>query len=321
MSFRDIYIEEYKKLGKSMFKYCEIPTVNDFAVMSDKVKNITTFTGNYDDVVKSCKRRTGDYTEEESKKFIDSVIAANVTDITESGTFYKMLMASCDDMKITEEDCGCEGFEIELPVSEEEYNYKIRNHFITELNDFSTEFSDIENFDSIHVRSPLSCDLKHRTFCVKCAGLFRREFESSFIPENIGIYSTLMITEHATQASLDSMNKGVSVKINKALETKLQNGDYGTVVNEINKIIDMIGFVGVESRFYEIALLSRYHLDDEFNFNSCSFKSSIMRGKDLFGQFIYRPNKATFQKLISTKETIDATSTKSKIAFDKYEEE
>lgn len=320
MSFRDEYIKEYKDLGKKMFVHCKIPTVHDFAIMSDKVKNITDFTGNYDDVVKSCNRRHADYTEEESRKFIDSVIAANVTDITESGTFYKKMMASCDDLKITEDDCGSTGIEMELPISEEEYNYKVRNHFITELNDFTTEYDDIKDFDVIHVRTPLSCDTKHRHFCAKCAGLFRREFESNFIPKNIGIYTTLMITEHATQASLDSMNKGISTKINYALEGELKAGSYEDIAESITKIVDLIGFVGVESRFYEIALLSRYHLDDELNFVPCSLKTSLFRNEDLFGQFVYRANWQTFKKLISARESIDATSIKSQIAFDTYEE-
>ena len=105
---RKEYVKEYHALGDAMFESCVIPTVADFAnAFKDgdkealaKIEKITTYTGNTDDIKKSVDRRNNNYSEAESKKFMQSVIAANVTDITESGYFYKKLISSCDDMTI-----------------------------------------------------------------------------------------------------------------------------------------------------------------------------------------------------------------------------
>ena len=179
--------------------------------------------------------------------------------------------------------------------------------------------------ESIHIRTFLTCksDPKHRCFCKKCAGIFKRSKEDSFVPRNIGIYSTLMITEHATQASLDSMNKGISEKVNTIIETKLDKKDfpdYKAVKNKIEEIIDNIGYVGVQSRYYEIALLSRFYLDGNgTSYTPSSLQTSMLKQGDKLGAFIYKPTEANFRKLIASKH-INANSTKSKVMLDIYEE-
>lgn len=320
---REEYVKKYHKLGEAMFEHCVIPTVFDFAnafenndkEAMNKIKKITEYTGNTDDIIKSVNRRNNNYSEAESKKFMQSVIAANVTDITESGYFYKKLISSCDDMIIDCDDCGSEGTEFKFPIDEATFNYKIRNHWVTELNKYVEDYSEIANRKrgSIHVRSFLTCNHGIRKFCKKCAGLYRRSYDTEFTPKNIGIYSTLMITEHATQASLDSMNKGTAEKVNVQLEQSIDGvNNIIDAKQKINEIIDQIGDVGVESRFYEIALLSRWR-----DGNFVALQSSFLKQPDVFGAFIYKPNKNTFIKLLLAG-TFEANSMKTKIAFDKY---
>lgn len=97
---RDEYLEIYHKLGENMFSECYCPNVADFANAfgkknskskdaMEKIKQITSFTGNHKDIVASCQRRVADYSEAESSKFMNSVIAANITEIESSGYFYR----------------------------------------------------------------------------------------------------------------------------------------------------------------------------------------------------------------------------------------
>lgn len=328
-TFRQQYVKEYREIGKQMFKQCEIPTVYDFALAFhennnealNKIKGITDFTDNYDDIEQSCKRRSQDYTESASRKFIDSVIAANVTAIKDSGMLYKYAMASCDDLKITEEDCNALGEILPLPISEEEYAFKVRHHFIMELNDYTEDYSDfIEKtkvMSEVRIRTFSDCQVGNRCYCKKCAGLFRRNKEETFVPKNIGLYATLMVTERATQASLDSMNDGEKESVNRILEEKIEdvNINYQEATDIVRSMIDRIGAdSGVESRFYEIVLLSRYHEHLEC---FAPLTTSFLRGRDIFGQFIYRP-KQMLKALINCGST-PLTSTKSKIALEIYE--
>lgn len=319
---REEYVEHYKELGAAMFKDCIVPTVYDFAkafVDKDeeamkKITKITSYTGNTEDIIKSVNRRDDNYSEAESKKFMNSVIAANVTDITESGYFYKKLISSCDDMTIDADDCGSEGYEMEMPIDENAFVFKVRNHWVEELGKYVEEYDELPKTGTIHIRTFLYCNHGIRHFCKKCAGLYRRSYDSEFTPKNIGVYSTLMITEHATQASLDSMNNGTSEKINIILEKKVPEiKDIETAKEKIEEIIDAIGNVGVESRFYEIALLSRWR-DGRFS----ALQTSFLKQPDVLGAFIYKPTKVAFNKLLRAG-TFDANSMKTKIAFDKYD--
>lgn len=322
---RKKYVKLYKYLGSQMFKECVTPTVGDFVSAYldkdqdaiNKIEEFKKFTCT--DLSKSVNRRLCNYSEEESNTFMESVIAANVTDITESGYFYKKLASSTDGMVIDIDDCGTKGVEMSLPEENQEefFKYKIRNHWVTELNKFVENIDELNGLKKFHVRSFLTCKRGPRCFCKKCSGLFRRSHKTSFVPKNIGIYSTLMITEHATQASLDSMNKGRGGKINKILETtdddmKKKIKTLDAARDKINEIIDEIGWVGVESRFYEIALLSRWRGNTFVN-----MKSSIHKQDDILGAFIFSPNRKSLIKLINAG-TFEADSLKTKIAFDEY---
>lgn len=338
---RKRYIEIYHKLGSQMFTECYCPNVGDFAnafgkkngksaESMEKIEHITKFTGNGNDIVNSARRTQANYSEAESSKFMNSVIAANVTSITESGFFYKKLVASCDNMRIDldYDDCKSTGVEMTLPIDEETYNFKVRNHFINELDDYTESYDDFvsktKDMTEVHIRNFLTCkhSKNHRTFCKRCAGLYRREHNSSFTPKYIGVYSTLMITEHATQASLDSMNKGASEKLNVLLEQPISEKDtqtYDDVKKLITDIIDQIGDIGVESRFYEIALLSRMYLKKNGTYKPAAMVTSFLNQNDEFGSFIYRPSKQTFAKMLSA-DKIEAKSLKTSIAFDNYDD-
>lgn len=359
---RDYYIRIYRLLGENMWNRCQIPTVGDFAaILRDKkskqkeealaeLDDLTSFTGNRDDIDESLVKREINYTNEESDKFMNKVIASNITDISDSGWFYKKLISSADNMKtdLKKDDCGSYGVEYKVDdITEDIYNFKIKFMFINELDGYC--IANYENFMKtmkeikemggdgyIHVRTPLTCkhDHEHRTICATCAGIIKRSNEpnSEFIPKNIGIYSTLMITEHATQASLDSMNNGTSENLNKILDKAIKTSKYtwDEVKEIINGIIDSIGNIGVEARFYEVALMSRFYLlPDKLEldngelvdvFKPASMMFSFRNQGDLLGQFIYAPTQPTFSKLISSKE-IKATSVKSKIMFDIYDDD
>lgn len=333
---RDEYIEVYNKLGDYMFDECDVPTAYDISVAltnnqaMKKLTKITDFTGNQEEIENSINRKALNYTQEDTDKFIESVIASNVTDITESGYFYKKLMASCDNMEIEGDDCGAVGDPISIPISKEEYNYKVRSHFITELNDFTLSFEDFCNktrgFKEVHIRSFLSCeqDPNHRKFCKKCAGLYLRSFETeSFTPKHIGLYSTLMITEKATQSSLDSMNKGVTEKVTKILEQKLERdfNSYNEVKEKINEIINYIGYIGVMSKYYEIALLSRfYRVSNSDKFHAYPLLTSLSHQKDPLGWLIFQANKRNLYKLFNTKK-INNLSNKTKLMLDIFDDE
>lgn len=329
---RASYMKVYQSLGNKMFSDCVIPNAYDLITADEpeakeKIENISNYTENTEDIMESIHRTTSEYSEKESAKFINSVIASNVTNITESGYFYKKLMSSCDSMKIVEDDCKSGGDKLDLPISKEIYDYKVKYRYIKELKEYTESYEDFvaktKDRDTVHVRTFLGCktDPKHRHFCKKCAGLFRRAKDLDFTPHYIGEYSTLMITEHATQASLDSMNKGVTEKMNTLLETKLDEtySSYKKVKDTIYEIIDKIGNIGVQSRYYEIALLSRFYLnDDNKTFTAKPLVTSFTNNDDALGVFIYKPTFNNMIKLLQrTKFT--AGSTKSRLFLDNYE--
>ena len=336
---RDKYFEVYKYLGTKMFSNCYIPNVADFANAYGKqnekseeamkrIHQVTSFTGKQDDIDKSLARRDSLYTEEDSRKFMNDVISANVTSIRDSGFLYKKATSSTDSMTITDnEDCGSIGLEYVLPIDEPTYLYKVRNHFVTELDDYTEDYSDFlkktSNLSVIHVRTYMTCqedEENHQHFCKKCAGLYRRSHDTTFIPRNIGLFSCLMVCEKATQASLDSMNKGAKAPFNLILERKLpKSKDYTGVIDSIQSIIDEIGWEEkIESRHYEVILLSRLR-KGKTKWEFTSLMTSMLDSPDLFGSWMYRHNNQTLERLIDS-DGFEPTTMKSKIALGKYDE-
>ena len=109
------------------------------------------------------------------------------------------------------------------------------------------------------------------------------------------------------------MNKGTSERINVLLEQKIPKvKNVAEAKEKIQEIIDQIGNVGVESRFYEIALLSRWR-----NGKFSSLQTSFLKQNDVFGAFIYKPTQQSFEKLLMAG-TFEANSMKTKIAVDRY---
>ena len=127
-----------------------------------------------------------------------------------------------------------------------------------------------------------------------------------------------MVCEKATQASLDSMNKGAKAPFNLILEKKLPKcSTYEDTIIQINKVIDEIGWdEEIESRHYEIILLSRLRKSPK-KWYFRPLETSMTDYSDLFGVWIYRPNKNTLENLLDAEE-FETTSMKSKIALGKY---
>lgn len=338
------YIRVYHDLGNRMFAECDIPTVADIVNVAGKkngmtnrakkkISQITSFTGNEADVMESIKKTDDNYSEEESNSFMRKVIASNINDITNSGFFYKKLMSSCDNMKLSKKihDCGAEGELMDIEnIDENTYNYKIKTHWIPELKEYTEDYDTFmekvraKDLTQVHVRNFLTCEASkdHRTFCPKCAGIYSRAKNQKFVPENIGVYATLMITEHATQASLDSMNNGRSVSVNEAIEEKLDEKgfpNYEAVKAKIEEVIDNIGNVGVMSKYYEVAMLSRFYRNSDGSYTPAPLISSFAKQKDKLGRFIYSPTEQNFKKLLSSKES-PANSLKSRVMFDIYDD-
>ena len=323
---RDEYIKEYERLGDRMFSECYIP--NSFDLLdkdNSALVEIAAYTGNLDDIQKSIDRTDSLYTEEESQKFMDSVLASNIIDIVESGMFYKSLMSATDDMRLIGSDCGDSGEEFTLPISEEDFNYYIRNHFVNELDEYVTSYNSFiestKDFDSVHVRTILSCKAhkNHRCFCKKCLGLIDRGGKNYYSPDAVGLFATLMVTEAATQSSLDSMNKGITEKVTDILNQKMLKNSCTEeeMIEFIKSILKQIGYINIQSRYLQIALFSRFYLNKTGKFNISSISSSINRRNDMLARFIYRPNKRTFRNLILSDE-FESDSIKTRIMLDKY---
>ena len=245
-------------------------------------------------------------------------------------------MSSTDDIRIIDEDCGSKGREFKVSdITEDEFDFKIRFSYVVELEKYASMnyesfMEEVKDLESINVRSILYCNhAKDRKCCHKCAGTYMLSKDEEFTPIDLGIFSTLMITEHATQASLDSMNKGQSENLNKILEQSLGRGyTWPEVIDVINGIINKIGWIGVQSRFYEVALLSRFFKEPRYNkdgslkepmtFRSIAIANANNLSKDKLGKFLYRKNENALREVLK-EGSFEANSIKSQIMFDKYE--
>lgn len=320
---RDQYFDKNQELSKRLWEEQNLPTVFDIADFisgneNENMNKIFDFFKNKKEFLKMANRTDSKYKQEESSDFIRKVMSANSEDIQKAGYFYKLLMASADDFIIDSDDCESEGVTFLLEdITEQIFNYKIKSMFIIELNDFCNydfkEFiNKFKNLEKIHIRTPLSCkyNFQHKN-CKKCAGLLPNN------TKNVGTFTTLMVTEHATQSALSSMNKGIKENINDLLALKY-DGPYNLedIHNWIENIIDKLINDKVQSRFYEIALLSRVR-EDEYGPFVSSLKGSINHSKNLFGAYIFTPNNKNFEKIVKEREFED-NSLKLKIAINDY---
>lgn len=328
---RKAYIEIYTLIREHMWEYCTVPSVGDVVDFLSGKENkmfdeVSAFLDNKDKLESLLSKEDSKYTNEESEVFIDKVISSNVTDISDSGWFYKKLMASTDDISIVEEDCFGSGVEYKVKdLNEEIYEFRIRYSYVIEINGNAKEMFDdfiktVDKYKTIHVKSPISChNAPIRRLCAKCSGVVKKAKDNYYTPINFGIFSTLMITEHATQASLDSMNKGTSENINKILDRKIGTKSmiWDEVTSEINSIVSHIGNVGVQARFYEVALISRIFSNDRDTYTSSSFQYSINHQNDPLGSFIFSPTNKNLTKLVARGE-FKGESIKTQIMFDMY---
>lgn len=324
---RSEYVKEYRSMADDLIYKENLPLINDileFAVndkANDKLQKVFDFFGDEDELRNLVTRDSVKFTEDESKEFVDSVIAANVTDISESGSIYKKLMATGDNYRIRGKDCHSNGRKIELPITEEEFKYNIRNSYFTlekgsqdyQLVDTYEEFSKLtDDMKEVWVRSPITCkNHTNRGCCPICAG------ELPDGVQNIGAFSTLMITEVATQAALSSMNKGRKINVNFLLT---KNGSHIKTKKEFfewcEEILNDLQGDSVERRYYEIALLGRLHIDKE---NKTVKVVSLANPStdNYFGEFIYKPNETSFKRMISHGVFHD-DSLKAQIALNTY---
>lgn len=320
---RDEYFRKNQELSSSLWEKEDVPTVFDIVEFmsgenNDKMNKIFDFFDNKEEFLKMANRTNYKYDQEESTNFIRKVMSANSEDISKAGYFYKLLMASADDFNIIEEDCGSEGVEWNISeVSEDIYNYKIKSMFIEELNEYSNMnyvnfINKCKNLKVIHVRTPLSCkNIEKHGVCNKCSGALPEN------TKNVGTFTTLMVTEHATQSALSSMNKGIKDNINDLLALRY-NGPYNieSIVEWIKEVVNKLQNDKVQARFYEIALLSRIRKDEYGPFVS-GLKGSINHSGNLFGSYIFTPNNKNFEKIIREK-SFEDNSLKLKIAMNDY---
>lgn len=338
---RSEYIKLYHMLEKFMWSDVSMPTVGDFASFFEsqddeskdhsKISDIGEFTGNMGKIEKLLRKDTIKYSDEDSNEHMQKVISANKTEISMSGWFYKKLMSSSDDIRLIEDDCGAEAVKFNLDdIDLSTYEFKIQFMWVEELQQYATysyeDFVDKINRDlpdatEIHVRTLLNCNnAKDRCLCKKCVGVFKLNHDKEIQPNDFGIFATLMVTEHATQGSLDSMNKGKSTNVNYALDRKPDRLlTWEEAKDFINDTCDMIGSIGVHSRFYQCAMMSRFYKNALLGkYNAFPLNNSIRHQDDKLGLFIYASNKDNFINMIQSGK-FNANSIKTQIMFDLYE--
>lgn len=323
---REDYFQTNEELSKALWDKEKIPTVGDIANFmsgerNEKIEKIFEFFDNRDDFTAKINRVNHSYSEEESEKHIASVRASNSDDISEAGYFYFLLMASADDFVIQEKKCKSEGILFKKEdITEEIYNYRIKFMYINEIKqnmrynyDKFMRWMDEKGFTEIHVRSPLTCECaKNHGICKRCAGALPAD-------ANVGLFSTLMVTESATQGALSSMNKGKKENINKILNISYRGDNtWEAICLWINDIVESIRNDNVSARFYEIALLSRVR-KVKGNFIVSGLKQSINYSNNYFGQYIQNRSNKELKNMIR-KRSFNDNSFKLKIAMNDFKE-
>lgn len=329
---RKEYIKEYHDMAGKLIFNEKLPLINDildFATKgktNDRLQHVFDFFGDEDELRGLVTRESVRFSEDESDEFISSVIAANVSDISESGLIYKQLQATGDTYRIRGKDCKSVGRKVELPLTEEEFIYNVRNCYFTlekgsqdylvfsEYDKFTKDMEDV-GAKEIWVRSPMTCKNHTRKGCCPiCAGELPKGVQ------NIGAFTTLMVTETATQAALSSMNKGRKANVNFLL-TQRAVGEDGKPINShkafyewCEGILQELQGDSVERRFYEVALLGRLRVDDK-KVSVASLANP--NSSNLFGEFIYRPKESTFKKMLN-KGVFNDNSLKTQIALNNY---
>lgn len=329
---REEYFKKNAEIAKDLWFKEELPTIADIANYMEKGDNPRTrqvfdYLGVEDEFHDMVNNKQRKYNEEKSAKFIRKVMASNNKDIAEAGYFYKLLMASTDDFILEQEDCHSHGHKIKIDkdFDEQKYNFYVKSMFVEEAGEFIRGYFDelydnypeLKGLKEITVYSPLYCEYaKDHKVCPKCEGI---------IPDglkNIGTFTTLGITEFATQGALSSMNKGLSLNINEIVQKGgPKSASWEEIIEWIQGYLDHLSGGNVQSRFYDVAYLSRVRRDkdyeDEEVYFVSSLKSSINHSGNLFGAFIFTSSTDNLTKMLEAGE-FDDNSTKLKIAVNGY---
>jgi hypothetical protein len=322
---RGEYTQVNARLSRGLWEKEELPTVADIAEYTngqnnEKLDAIFNFFDNEGDFAKMATRSNAQYDEDESSAYIRKVMASNNEDISKAGYFYKLLMASADDLVIQDKDCGSDGVVYDIAnVNHDVYYYRIRAQWVVELKNFCrmdfdefVRWADSMNLKSVHVRTPMSCKhLQQHTLCSRCCG---------YLPHgvvNIGTFTALMVTENATQACLSSMNKGRKRNINELLALRY-DGEYTmeAIAEWVEGIVQELQNKSVSARYYEIALISRIR-EDAGKPMVASMKNSINYSGNIFGAYIFTPNNRNLERLVH-KRCFNDNSLKLQIAMNNF---
>jgi hypothetical protein len=329
---RGEYVQEYRDLAEQVIEKEKLPFASDlldFALedkKSERLQYMFDFFDNEEELKGQITRTSLTFSDEESKEFIDSVIAANISDISESGTIYKYLQASGDSFRVRGKDCHSKGREVALPLDETGFTYHVKNcnayfddpNNLVIFDNYESFKQACEGHDKIFVRSPISCKLSTKKGCCPvCAGELPEGIQ------NLGAFSTLMITEVATQNALSSMNKGKKKNVNTLLTLPAKNEE-GKDISSLkefyewsSQILEDLEGDKVERRFYEIAFLSRLKTVDLETGKVKVASLSNPDSENYFGEFIYHPKEKAFRNMLSNSPFLD-DSLKSQIALNSY---
>lgn len=322
---RSEYVAENQKMASTLWEREEIPTVGDLSEFlsgkpNEKTDAIFSFLGNADDFSKMAARRSHDYTQSESSQHIETVMAANNREISDAGYFYFLLMASSDDFRVIDSNCNGDGVEMKVSdIDEDTFNYRVRYMYVNEAHRYMRfDYTRFQKWvadsgaTTIHVRTPLTCNHLHRHgICRKCAGALPANV-------NVGLFTTLMVTESATQSALSSMNKGKKRNINEVLKGAYKGPQtWEDITQWINENVAELQNPNVSARFYEIALLSRVRLDDGVPFVA-SLKGSINYSGNPFGRYIFQRSFNALREMVHAG-SFEDNSMKLQIAVNLYD--
>ncbi len=327
---RENYEKVYKILADNVWNYLDGINITDIqsGAETGKTNNqLVNDLSSEEKIMNLINKVNANYDTKESEDFMVSVKASNVTDISDAGYFYKKLASCLDTVFYSRNDCHSDGEEFNVEdIDEDTFNFKVMNQFINETDEAYYRYDkfkeDTKGFTKIHVRNPKTCnDGDNRCFCKKCVGKMNTG-KRNFNTDNIGLITTLAITEHATQSSLSSMNKGRKKNMNEVIESEIKYSkntkDINVIKDSIEEIVNSLSNTGVQSRWYWIALLGRIFKQDDGSFVQSSLKCAANLTDDKMGSFLFSPNQKTLMNLCKS-DRFKIISNKTKALFDIYE--
>lgn len=299
-----------------------------------------------DDVVELANIRESNYNDEDSEKFMRKVLASNVTEIADSGYFYKKLNAALDDFVMADADtCGSTGetYPLYKPretnnilnynqdgfISEEFFNYYLKNSYVrfddendeVAFDDYDAFVSSARDHKKVTVFDPLNCEYApKRCLCRRCVGILNNGGRLMGT-KNIGVLTSFCITEPVTQASLSSMNKGITKSPNKVLEESLPIIDKRFTWEEAQEAIRNVinsmftsDFIS-HSKFYQISIMGKIFQAEDGKYFQTSFKNCSKYTKDKFSSFLFNSSINNMKGLVSHTGSRKLEGIKSKLLF------